>query len=202
MDTLQAIHSRRAIKHYDPDHQLTADEERTLLEHAILAPTSFNIQNWRFVVVKDNTKRAEIRKAAWDQAHVTDASMLIVLVANLKSWEQGTERYWKDAPPEVGSMMIGMTKEFYQGKEQLQRDEAMRSVGIAAQTIMLTARAMGYDSCPMIGFEPDAVTRIINLPEDHVIGMLVVVGKKTSEPHGRNGQLALEEVVIQDQFNT
>jgi nitroreductase len=200
MNTLDAIRARRAIKHYDADHKMSEADERSLLEHAMLSPTSFNIQNWRFVVVKDEAQRADIRKAAWDQAQITDASLLLVLVANTKSWEQDVPRYWKDAPKEVGEMMIGMTKSFYEGKEQLQRDEAMRSVGIAAQTIMLGAQALGYDSCPMIGFDPDAVAASINLPEDHVVGMIVVVGKRASDPHGRNGQLSFEEVVIENSF--
>ena len=62
--------------------------------------------------------------------------------------------------------MMGM----YEGREQLQRDEALRSCGMAAQTIMLAAKALGYDTCPMAGFDPEAVGRLINLPPDHVIG--------------------------------
>ena len=56
-----------------------------------------------------------------------------------------------------------MIPSFYGKNEQLQRDEAMRSVGIAAQTLMLAAKDMGYDSCPMIGFDPVKVSEIINL---------------------------------------
>ena len=200
MNTLEAIQTRRAIKHYDPDHQISEADERTLMEHAILSPTSYNIQNWRFVVVKDPEQRKKLRAAAWDQAQVTDASVLILLTADLKSWENGTERYWKDAPAEVGEMLVGMTKSFYSGKDQLQRDEAMRSIGIAAQTIMLSATAMGLDSCPMIGFDADKVGEIINLPENHVIGMMVVVGKKISDAQPRGGQLPISEVVVTDSF--
>ncbi len=200
MDTFEAIRSRRAVKYYDPDHQLSEAQEQQLFEHAILSPTSYNIQNWRFVDVKDPEQRKKLRAAAWDQAQVTDASKLLVLTADLKSWENGTERYWKDAPAEVGEMLVGMTKSFYNGKEQLQRDEAMRSVGIAAQTIMLSAKAMGLDSCPMIGFDAEAVAQIINLPENHVVGMMVVVGKKISDAQPRGGQLPLSEVFITDSF--
>lgn len=65
---------------------------------------------------------------------------------------------------------------------------------------MLTAKAMGYDSCPMIGFDPQAVATIINLPEDHVIGFIIVVGKRLSNPFPKPGQLPLEDVVITDRF--
>jgi nitroreductase len=65
---------------------------------------------------------------------------------------------------------------------------------------MLAAKALGYDSCPMIGFDPARVATLINLPEDHVIGLMVTVGKAATEARPRSGQLALEEVVVTDRF--
>jgi len=76
----------------------------------------------------------------------------------------------------------------------------MRSCGIAAQTLMLAAKSMGYDSCPMDGFDFDKVAELINLPSDHVISMYVAIGKKTQEAWPRGGQLRLEELLIQDTF--
>lgn len=200
MDTLEAIYTRRAVKHYDPDHELTAEEEKTLMEAAIQSPTSFNMQNWRFVLAKDKLLRQEIRAAAWDQAHITDSSLLIILCADLKAYGDNPAKYWVNAPKEVGERLASMMVPFYEGKDQLIRDEAMRSVGIAGQTIMLTAKAMGYDSCPMIGFDQDKVAELINLPEDHVIGFVIVVGKRRSDPFPKPGQLPLKDVVITDRF--
>jgi len=97
-------------------------------------------------------------------------------------------------------MIVPMIRQFYEGKEQLQRDEAMRSIGIAAQTIMLTAKALGYDSCPMIGFDPDAVAEVISLPENHVIGMLISVGKAVKPAQSRGGSVAREAVVFENTF--
>ena len=200
MDTIEAIYSRRAVKHYDPDHVMPEDDLRKLLEAAVLSPTSFNIQNWRFVHVADPERRAKVQSAAWDQAQVTEASLLLVLCADLRSWAKDAPRYWRDAPSEVSEQMVPMIGQFYDGNEQLQRDEAMRSCGIAAQTIMLVARAMGYDSCPMIGFDPARVAETIRLPEDHVIGLLLVVGEALKPARSRGGQLPLEQVVIENAF--
>jgi nitroreductase len=149
MNTIEAIKARRAIKHYDPEHKMSAEEERGLLELAMLSPTAFNIQNWRFVVVRDPEIRKQIRAVAWDQAQVTDSSLLIVLCGNLKSWEQDPARYWRHAPQPVQDFLVPAIEEYYQGKPQVQRDEVMRSCGMAGQTLMLAAKAMGYDSCPM-----------------------------------------------------
>ena len=200
MNTLEAIQTRRSVKHYDPNHEMSEEEIEQLLSLAILSPTAFNIQNWRFVVVKDKELRKEIRAASWDQAQVTDASLLIVLCANLKAWETNPEQYWVHAPQEVQDILVPAIDGYYNGKDQVQRDEALRSCGIAAQTIMLAAKAMGYDSCPMDGFDFDAVGKLINLPEDHIVTMFVVVGKGTKAPWPRPGQLPLNDVYIQDKF--
>ena len=200
MDTIEAIHARRAVKHYDPDHQMSDEEVRKLMEIAIQSPTSFNIQNWRFLIVRDQQLRTELRAAAFDQAQVTEASLLIILTADLKAWEKQPERYWRNAPSGVKDALLSMLGRFYKGHDQLQRDEAMRSTGLAGQTIMLTAKAMGYDSCPMVGFDTEKVAQLINLPDDHVISFMIVVGKAIKPASPKPGQLPPEEVVIDNRF--
>ena len=200
METFDAIKSRRAVKHYDPAHKFTLEEEQQILKSAMLSPTAFNIQQWRFVVVKSPEVRSQIRAVAWDQAQVTDASMLVVVCGDLKAWEKEPERYWRDAPQAVREFMLPAIKNYYENLPVVQRDEVMRSCGIAAQTLMLAARAMGYDSCPMDGFDFDAVGKIINLPADHVISLMLAVGKKTKEPWERPGQLPYNEIVKENGF--
>lgn len=200
MNTLDAIQARRAIKHYDPAHRMTDEEIRQLLDAAMQAPTAFNIQNWRFVSVTDPAVRQEIRAAAWDQAQVTDASLLVVLCADLNAWNNEPVRYWKNAPQPVRDFLVPAIGQYYGGREQVQRDECMRSCGLAGMTIMLAAKAMGYDSCPMDGFDFDAVGKIIKLPENHVISFMIAIGKGTQPAWGKPGQLAYDEVVIQNRF--
>ncbi len=201
MNTKHAIETRRAVKHYDASHSMTPEEVNELLSLAKLSPTAFNIQNWRFVVVADPDLREKIREASWDQAQVTDASLLIVLCADLKAWEKEPIRYWRDAPKEVQDFVLPAIDVYYRDKDQVQRDEAMRSCGMAAQTLMLAAKSMGYDSCPMDGFDFDKVAELINLPDDHVISMFVVVGKPAQEARPRSGELTLDDVVINNSFS-
>lgn len=200
MDTLKAIQDRRSVKYFDPEHEMTEAEIKGLMSLAQLSPTAFNIQNWRFVLVKDPVLRAKIREVSWDQAQVTDASLLVILCADLNAWQKQPERYWRNAPEEVRDFLVPAIRQYYEGQPQTQRDEGLRSCGIAAQTLMLSAKAMGYDSCPMDGFDFEAVAKLINLPEDHIITMFVVIGKSSAEPWPRGGQLAMEEVVITDSF--
>ena len=200
MNVATAIETRRSVKGYDPSHRMTEAEIKILLSHAMLAPTAFNIQNWRLVLVRDPELRQEIRKVAWDQAQVTDASLLLVLCADLKSWEKDPARYWRNVPQPVQDFLVPAIGQYYAGKEQVQRDEAMRSCGIAAMTLMLMAKEMGYDSSPMDGFDFTAVGKLINLPHDHVITMMLAVGRGIKEPWPRGGQLPMEQVVIENRF--
>jgi nitroreductase len=150
--------------------------------------------------VRDPELRRKIRAAGFDQAQLTDASVLIVMTADTQAWRKDPQRYWRNAPPEVATMLVDWMGPFHEGREWLQRDVAMRSIGMAAQTIMVAAKAMGYDSCPMIGFDQEPVAELINLPEDHVIGMIIAVGKGTKAPWPKPGQLPLEDVVVHDRF--
>jgi len=201
MDAVDAIRSRRSIKHFDKNHTMTDEEMNKLLSLAVLSPTAYNIQHWRFTVISDDSLRGKIREAAWGQAMVTDSSLFIILCADLKSWEKQPNRYWADAPKDVRELMLPMIDNYYRGKDQVQRDEAMRSCGIAAQTLMVAAKSMGFDSCPMDGFDFEKVAELINLPGDHVIAMFVAIGKATKEAWPRPGQLGLNEVVIKNKFS-
>jgi nitroreductase len=201
MDTLDAIYQRRSVKGYDPNHKLTQEEEQKILEAAIQAPTSFNIQHWRFVILRDPELRAKIRSEFGnDQAQMTDASLLILFTADVKAWAKEPQRYWQNAPKEVADLIIGWMGPFHEGREWLQRDEAQRSIGMAMQTVMLTAKAMGYDSCPMIGFDIEKVAELINLPDDYVMGPMVAIGKKVKDPWPKPGQLPLSELVVENKF--
>ena len=200
MQTIEAIQSRRAVKHFDTNHRFSDEQINELFSLAMLSPTAFNIQNWRFVNVNEPELRKQIRAAAWDQAQVTDASLFIVMCADLKSWEKQPERYWANADQAVQDFILPAIDLYYCDKGQVQRDEAMRSCGIAAQTLMLAAKAMGYDSCPMDGFDFEQVAQLINLPDDHVIALCLAIGKGAQAANPRGGQLGIEEVLIQNQF--
>jgi len=199
MKVSEAIEARRAVKGYDANHRMSEAEIERLMSLAMLSPTAWNIQHWRFVVVRDPELRRQIRAAAWDQSQVTDASLLVVLTADIKAWQKEPVRYWRNTP-EVQDYLLGAMTQFYEGREWLQRDDAMRSCGIAAMSLMLAAQELGYQSCPMDGFDFDEVGRLINLPADHVIAMMVAVGKATAPANPRGGQLPLDEVMITDRF--
>lgn len=200
MDTFDTIRARRSVKHYDPQHEMTEAEEKELLELAMLSPTAFNIQHWRFVAVRDPALRMQIQEAAWNQAQVTESSLIVILAADKLAWKKSPERYWANAPQQVQDLLVPAIGQYYTDNEEAQRDECMRSCGMAGQTIMLAAKAMGYDTCPMDGFDFEKVAKLINLPSDHIISFMIAIGKVAKQPWARPGQLSYDEVVIRDRF--
>ena len=201
MDTFDAIEKRRSIKFFNPDDEISEESVKKIFDAALLSPTSFNIQHWRFVLVKDPELRKKIRQASFDQPKVTDASLLLILCADIQAWQKEPERYWKNASEQDRANLLPMINGFYNGREQMQRDEAIRSSGIAAQTIMLAAKSIGYDSAPMIGFDQSAVGELINLPKDHLIAMMICIGKAKDPAWPRGGQLPYDEIVIENKFS-
>lgn len=206
MEVSEALDKRRAVKGFDENHLMTQVEEDFLVKQMLKTPTAFNQQNYRFVIVKDIGLRDKIRQAGWDQRQITDASMLVVFCADKKAYSKSPERYWSHIAIDDARKKAKVILDYYEGSENnhknqvVQRDEAVRSASMAAMTLMLSAQEIGYDSCPMVGFDFDKVGDFIKLPDNHVIVMMVAVGKGTVEPIGRGGKIDRSEIVFTDTF--
>lgn len=184
MQFSDVLAGRRSVKKYDPSHSIGDEELKTLFEKVSLSPSSFNLQHWRFVVVRDKELKSRLRKAAYDQEQVETASAVVVVAAKLNAHEDA-EQIYADAPDSVKQSMIPMIKGFYANKPQLQRDEAIRSASLAAMTLMYAAFDMGYATGPMIGFDPDAVAKLVALDNGHIPVMLIVLGKQVGDMRPR-----------------
>lgn len=200
MDVRQALENRRAVKRFDPEVRLQPQEIDELLSLARLAPSAFNLQHCRFVIPEDPQLRQRLRAVSFDQSQVTDASLLVIFCADLQAWRNDAEACWQHLPAEARASVVGMIEQFYTGRDQLQRDEGIRSCALAAMALMLAAQQLGYDSCPMDGFDPEAVGALIGLPADHVVCMYVAVGKAQAPAPPRGGKLPASRTIIRNGF--
>jgi nitroreductase len=200
MHVLKALEARRSIRHFDPLARMPQEDFDTIISAALLSPSSFNIQHWRIVRVVDAKLREKVRACSFDQEQVTHASEVLLLCADVSAWEKNPGRYWKDAPQVVQDTLIPQIAMFYDNNPVAARDEALRSVGILAQSLMLAATSLGYGSCPMVGFVHDQLAELIKLPEDHIIGLMLAIGKQAEEPGVRGGLLGLDEVLLENGF--
>ena len=199
MEFKEVINTRRSLRDFDNSVEINDTDLNYIIDAARKTPTSFNIQNWRFVAIRDRGIKEKIKRAAWDQAQVGINSVLIAVCADLNAWNDNPTRYWEANGPDTAVHMAGMTQGFYKDRPEVQRDEAMRSVGMSATAIMLAATDLGYHCSPMIGFDPAATAMAINAPENIVVGMLIAIGKSASQPYPKT-ELPRENVLIYDFF--
>jgi nitroreductase len=178
---IETIMSRSATKYFDPDATLSDDQIRELVRIGTSAPTSFHLQNWRFIAVRTPEAKARLRPIAWDQAAITDAAVTFIVCGQLADSSVIPERL---APlVEAGIMPAKMVPEWeipardlYMAYPQRRRDEAVRSAAIGATAMIYAAHSLGLGSTPMIGFDAEAVHREFGLAEDEVPVMLLSIG--------------------------
>lgn len=199
MEFKEVIRRRRAVKKYDPAHPITDVELNTIFASVALAPSSFNLQHTRFVVVREARQKAGLRAAAFNQEQVETASAAVVIVGKLTAHDDAPEIY-AETPEDVQAAMLPMIRNFYEGNPQMQRDEAIRSGALSAMTLMLAAQDLGYASGPMIGFDPAAVAKVIGLDDKYVPVMLVVIGKQVGSQRPRPFRYPLNQMVRLDHF--
>ena len=200
MDFSQIAEARRSVKQYDPEATISDDELTTLFEQVVLTPSSFNLQHWSFVAVRDAELKAAMQEAAWGQSQVSDSAVAILVSGKLNAYEDAPTIY-AETPQAVQDMMLPMIDNFYRNNLTSQRDEAVRSGSLAAMTLMYAAQNMGFHTGPMIGFDPDVMVNLLHLPESHIPVMLIVLGKGVGELRPRAYRRPLSEVVKLDYFD-
>jgi len=196
-----AIDQRTAVRTFDPDFQMSMDSKQNLLKLAMKAPSAWNIQHWRLVLIEDPAQRAALQAASANQSQLTEAAMVVAVVVDLEAWRRNPARYFDAAPADVAEVLAQKVLDFYADRAWLARDEAMRSCGLVAQTLMLAATESGLASCPMDLFDIDQVETLLNLPDDHVAAMFVAIGRGIADPDmPRMGRLPYDDVVTVDRF--
>lgn len=167
----ESLHWRAAIKTFDAQKKIPSATFAALEQSLVLAPSSFGLQPWKFVVVSDPALRAQIRAAAWNQSQVTDASHLVVLAARSTITGDDVERHMRritevrGVPRESLNSYAGVINGFVTGSTPMPLDQwNARQVYIALGFFMLAAANMGVDTCPIEGFDPPKVDAILGLP--------------------------------------
>ncbi|HEY4202090.1 MAG TPA: nitroreductase family protein [Devosiaceae bacterium] len=178
---IETILSRSAAKYYDTAAVLSDDQIRDLVRIGTAAPTSFHLQNWRFIAVRSTEAKARLRPIAWNQPAITDAAVTFVIIGQLADASTVPQRL---APVvEAGIMPARLVPEWeiparglYDDQPQRQRDEAVRTATFGTAAIIYAARSLGWGSTPMIGFDADAVHDQFGLGPDEIPVMLLSVG--------------------------
>ena len=195
MDFSELVRARRSVRDYDLSQPMTDADLRAIFDEVILSPSAFNLQHWAFVVVREGEQKKRLRAAAMNQQQVENCAAAVVVCAKLDAHADAPTLF-AQAPEAMRDQMVGLTAQLYGSNAQFARDEAIRSVGLASMTLMYAARARGFDTGPMIGFDPAAVAEVVRLPGNLVPAMLIVMGRPKGPPAMPRGyRRPLSEVV-------
>ena len=197
---IETILSRSAAKYYDSAATLSDEQIRHLVRIGTSAPTSFHLQNWRFIAVRTPEAKARLRPIAWNQPAITDAAVTFVVIGQLADASTVPARL---APVvEAGIMPAHLVPEWeaparglYDDQPQRQRDEAVRTATFGAAAIIYTARSLGLGSTPMIGFDAEAVHREFGLADDEIPVMLLTVGPERAGNWPQKPRMPLADVL-------
>lgn len=197
---IESLISRRTISLYDSAFTVSDDQIRELVQVATTAPTSFNMQNWRFIAVRTPEAKARLRAVAWNQAKITDAAVTFIICGQLADHRVLPGRLAPAVeagimPAKVATGFEDAARGLYFEHPQLQRDEAVRTGAIGATALIYAAHALGLGSSPMIGFDADAVAREFALAQDEVPVMLLSVGSALPENWPQKPRRAVAEVL-------
>lgn len=202
--TLQLIKERISTNRFDKTRNLSDDEIRELVEYAGQAPSSYNIQHWRFVAVASAEGKARLRALAYNQAKVEEAAVTFIVLGDLRGYEMMPEV--AAAAVTAGQIdekraesWVTTTHKLYAGKEQFARDEAIRGASLAAMTLMIAAQAKGLSSGPMIGFDPEGVKQAFGIADRYLPVMLLTVGYPAPGNAERKPRLGAERILAFEQ---
>lgn len=183
MDTIQAIKERRSINFFDTEKEVPEALLKELLDTANLAPSSFNLQPWKVVAVKEIGRKKALRKCAFDQPKVEEAPVVLIIVADPAALEENVGRCldsWQQLgymKPEMRETYMGMINNLYGAPDSLTRKLfATKNTALFAMNLMVAAKGLGLDTHPMDGFDADCIKKEFGIPDDKIIPMIIAVG--------------------------
>jgi nitroreductase len=185
MEFQGVMKERRAVNFFDSTMEITNSQIRQLIETAALAPSGFNLQPWNVIIVKDREKKEILRKVAMNQPKITDAPVVLIILADTKGWEKGNPVFEKDFVESVKEGIMKQdkydwfckaTKSLYGATAERQLAFACKNTGFFAMSLMLAAKDAGLDSHPMDGFDIEGVRKAFNIPDQYWIPLLLAIG--------------------------
>ena len=185
MQFQELIQKRRAVNFFDPKKEVSEKVLKQIVETAALSPSSFNLQPWNLIEVREEETKSKLRELAWDQAKVSEAPVILVVLADRSGWKEGHPVFEKNFQESVqeGYMsqeqrhwLVEACENLYGKNEESRQAFACKNAGFFAMSLMLTAKDFGLDSHPMDGFDQEGVRQFLNIPANYWIPLLLALG--------------------------
>ncbi|MBF0099444.1 MAG: nitroreductase family protein [Desulfobacterales bacterium] len=208
MEFKHVVENRRAVNFFDPDKQVPDSMLKQMIEMAALSPSSFNLQPWNILVVKTPDDKARLRKLAFDQPKVTEAPVVLILLADRLGWQGNHPTFEKNfsemqkagsITPDKREWLENVTQNLYGASDSQQMAFACKNTGFFSMSLMLAAKSLGLDTHPMDGFDHEAVRAAFNIPDQYWIPVLLAVGyfNTTMTMGPKKWRKTYDEIVVQ-----
>ncbi|MBY8912051.1 nitroreductase family protein [Bacillus sp. YC2] len=200
-DFMEIMKGRRSIRNYDPTVKISKEEMTEILEEATTAPSSVNAQPWRFLVIDSPEGKEKLAKlASFNQTQVSTSSAVIAVFADMNNADYLEEIYSKAVelgymPQEVKDRQItALTAHFEKLPAQVNRETILIDGGLVSMQLMLTARAHGYDTNPIGGYDKENIADVFGLEKERYVPvMLLSIGKAADEGYA-SYRLPIEKI--------
>lgn len=192
-DFLTVVKERRSANAFIPNIEIPNEDLNDILNTVKFAPSAFNLQHAHYIIVKDPAVKDEVYKAANKQYKVQSASAAILVLGNLNAYEdvarlnEGFLQLGVLSKQEYDMTVENVTNFYVERGDAFKRDEAIRNASLSAQLFMLAAKDKGWDTCPMIGFDPERMREILSIPDGYVPVLLIAIGKELAEKRRPRG---------------
>ncbi|SDY58389.1 nitroreductase family protein [Thermoactinomyces sp. DSM 45892] len=191
--------SRGSVKRYDT-YEMPKEELDELLTLASSAPSAWNLQHWRYLAIQSEEAKQRLLPIAYNQIQVTESSVVIAILGDTEANKAarlvfGEALEQGELTQEIYDRTIGQIDGAYQN-HQFARDAAFSNASLSAMQLMLAAKAKGFDTCAMGGFNKEALIKQFNIPDRYVPVMLITIGK-AAQPARPTGRLNLDTVLLE-----
>jgi nitroreductase len=185
MNFKEIVDTRRAINFFDPDRDVSEEMLGELIGMAAKAPSSFNLQPWNLIVLRDTAAKEQLKALAWNQPKIVEAPVTLIVLADTAGWKEGhtiLEKNWQEML-KAGSMQpaqrdwfLGAASSLYNWSPEAKLAFAAKNTGFFAMSLMYAATSLGLESHPMDGFDHEGVRKAFNIPENYWIPLLLALG--------------------------
>ncbi|WP_294342933.1 nitroreductase family protein [uncultured Clostridium sp.] len=198
---IEVMNSRHSIRSYDSTYEIPREKIIEMLQEAATAPSSHNLQSWRFIIIDDEEEKKALRKIAWNQEQVETASATIAIIGDVHAYEKAKDIASKSISEglmteEIGKNYVDTVMKLYPNvPEETLKNLCYIDGGLIAMQFMLIAKANDFDTVCMGGFDSAAFSKYYNLPNNYIPLVLISVGKANKEPH-TSTRLNVEDLLL------
>ncbi|WP_366249406.1 nitroreductase family protein [Terribacillus aidingensis] len=198
---LQIVQDRRSIRTYDENVKISKEEMSEMLTVATKAPSSVNLQPWRFVVIESPEAKAKLAPLArFNQQQVKTSSAVIAVFADMNNLDYLEEIYGKAVehglmPKEVKDQQVVSILNLLSGiTEQKNRESILIDSGLVSMQLMLTAKAYGYDTNPIGGYEKDQIAEAFDLDKERYVPVMLLSIGKAADAGYKSYRMPVEQI--------